>query len=103
MTRTATPPRLSRTPGELAETPAGLTLQVVWPVLDESMFDREAMREAARQWPGFVERHRVRLVGAPQMRVVELDDWQRLAFGAARAVICAAPVEKRPPQTGGEE
>jgi hypothetical protein len=100
MTRTLTPPRLASGVSDLSA--SNLSLRVVWPILDDSMFDREAMREAARQWPGFVEVHGVRLVGPPEMRVAWLDDVQRHAFGVDRAVVCVAPVVKRPPQLGGD-
>lgn len=100
MTRTASARRLSRGPDVLNETDGGLTLRVIWPIVDDRTFDREAMQEAQRQWPCFVERHNVRLIGAPFMQVVECSPAERMAFGVDRAVLCVAPVEKRPPQAG---
>lgn len=102
--RTRTKPvRLVTGPNAVDESRAGLTLRVVWPVLDAAMFDREAMKEAERHWPGFLERHQVRTVGGPIMRVVETDEHQRQAFGADRAVVCIAPVVRRPRQVGDSE
>lgn len=94
MTRTR---NLPHGPNHVDVTERGLTLKVMWPVVDDGLFDREAMAEAQRQWPGFVELHGVRIIGAPHMRVVELDDRQRQAFGASRAVICEAPATPRNP------
>ena len=95
--------RLATGPNGVAAPGDGLTLRVVWPVLDSAMVDREAMKEAERQWPGFLEWHQVRAVGGSLMRVVETNDHQRQAFGADRAVVCVASVVRRPPHAEVEE
>jgi hypothetical protein len=73
-------------------------LRVVWPILDDAMFDDEAVAAAWFDWPKFLHDYRVEPTDSPRMRVVDLTDMaltarQRTAFRkATRAVVCEAPV-----------
>jgi hypothetical protein len=73
------------------------TLRVVWPILDEAMYDDEAMAEAWFDWPKHPEQHQVTVLDNPRMDVIRLEGWQRLALKADRAVVCEAPVVQRIP------
>ena len=74
------------------------TLKVVWPILQEAMYDDEAMADAWFDWPRFPEMHQVTVVDTPRMFVVRLDGFQRLALKADRAVVCEAAVITRTPK-----
>ena len=71
------------------------TLRVVWPILDDAMFDDEAIVEAWLQWPRFPEQYQVTVVDNPRMQVIRLDGHRKRAFQTDRAVICEAPVIQR--------
>lgn len=79
-----------------------LTLRVVWPILDDRMYDAEAVTAAWFEWPAFVDRYEVDAVDTPRMRIVDLTAQQETDLGATRAVVCEAPVvrrgESRPPE-----
>lgn len=76
-------------------------LRVVWPILNDTLFDDEAFVEAWLDWPRFLRDYRVEPVDSPRIRVVDLDDVplsvrERAAFRkATRAVVCEAPVVRR--------
>lgn len=74
------------------------TLRVVWPIVDDALFDDEAFVQAWLDWPKFLRDYQVEPVDNPRIRVVDLDDVplsgrERAAFRkATRAVVCEAPV-----------
>jgi hypothetical protein len=83
------------------------SLRVVWPIVNDAMFDHEALTEAWFDWPHHLREWRVEPVESPRIRVVDLADIrldarQQEAFrSATRAVVCDAPVVKRTPRFGG--
>lgn len=81
----------------------GLTLRVIWPILDDSMYDTEAITAAWFEWPAFVDRYQVDAVDVPRMRVVELTAHQETDLGATRAVVCEAPVVRRTSSISGQK
>jgi hypothetical protein len=81
---------------------SGLTLRVVWPIIDDAMYDAEAIADASFEWPVFAEQHQVTVLDTPRIRVVHLDDQQRQGLNARRAVVCEAPVIKRTATTPHE-
>ncbi len=70
-------------------------LRVVWPILDDRMFDDEAIYAAWCDWPAHPEQHQVTVVDTPRMQVVQLDPVRRHQLKAARAVVCEAAVIQR--------
>lgn len=74
---------------------SGLTLRVVWPVVDVLMSDEDAILEAWADLPSFAEHHQVTVSDRPRMWVAELDANQARAFKALRVVVCEAPVVRR--------
>ena len=73
----------------------GWKLRVVWPVLDDAMYDIEAITEAWFQLPQFAEDLQVTIADRPRMAVVALTLEQQRKWRAARAVVCEAPVIRR--------
>lgn len=70
-------------------------LRVVWPIHDDDMFNTEAITAAFFDWPRFVDRYQVEPTETPRMRVIDLDDRQRMKLRANRAVVCEATVISR--------
>ncbi len=81
---------------------SGLKLRVVWPIVDDAMYDDEALAEAWFEWPAFPERYQVTVVDSPRMQVIRLDAEQRQQMRASRAVVCEAPVIQRAQSTPSE-
>lgn len=73
-------------------------LRIMWPILDDSMFNHEAIHAAWLEWPRLARNEcrlrRVVLTGTPSIRVVDLDAEQEEVLGATRAVVCEAPAER---------
>lgn len=74
---------------------SGLTLRVVWPIVDPLLSDQDAILEAWADLPSFAEHYQVTVSDRPRMWVKELDIDQARAFKALRAVVCEAPVVRR--------
>lgn len=72
-----------------------LTLQVVWPIHDDAMYDTEAIALAWEQWPAFAEAEQVTVVGTPKIRIAPIAAPHQEEMQATRAVVCSAPVIKR--------
>lgn len=75
----------------------GLKLRVLWPIVDDTMTDAEAVADAAMEWPAFAEVYQVTVLDVPRIRVIALDARRQRRFQATRAVVCEAPVVQRVP------
>lgn len=84
----------------------GLSIRVCWHIHDDGMPEEEAFTRAWFDWPEVAaetaERHQVRVVDTPRMRIVLLRPELQRRYEASRAVVCDAPVIRKSPPLNTE-